>query len=183
MKKLFTGNIWSILIFITILISFFIITYTLRYDVLTDHDLAYPFGRKFLEPEHGRYIATYTNFLLTDVLPEYLNFHPNDFQIAFINPLKAFCTVLIFIFLSCTPFIFSFSKNKANISNPAFILCYILIFVSIYNSLYSVWSADFFNITENTVFWEYPMSLFLYISFWSLIAYYYIKNTPPPHET
>ncbi len=171
-------NSCIIFLIITILATFFTILYTMRYDIFDAHDWAYPFGRNFLEPEHGRLFATYTNYVLSEVLPEYLNIHPSDFQTIFINPLKAFFSVTIFIFFAFAVFLFSEKKNK--ICNPAFILTFILVFLTLFNDEIDTWEVRYFLFQENTVFWEYPMSLILYAPFWLIYTYFYVKNTPPP---
>lgn len=158
-----------------VLCCFLIIIYSQKYDVLTDHDLVFSYGRDFLFPEHGRYIATYMNNLLTEILPEYLNIHPNDFQQIFVIPLKAVCTILLCILLANSAFIFSKRKSFLENFNPAIIVVYSTIFLSLYNENFiSHDEYKFLHIFENTVFLEYIMSIPIFVLFFSIFTYLYI---------
>lgn len=172
------NNISKTLLGIVFLLSFVSILLVFQEDILVDHDLAYAFGRKFFFPEHGRYIATFTNHILTENLPEIFNIHPNDFQPIFINPLKAFFAIVIFTFFTGSFFIFR--QKQKPIVTIAFVLTYSLIFLSIFNANFALWLGNeyqaFFNYMENTVFWEYPMTFFIYIPFWSIFIYFETKG-------
>ena len=75
---------------LVLIASFFLILYTLQYEILYDHDLTYPYFRNFFEPEHGRYIPFYLSSIFIDKLPLIFNMHPNDFLKDFIIPIQAF---------------------------------------------------------------------------------------------
>lgn len=175
--------VFSKLIFVSIILaSFAAILWLFKDDILLDHDLAYAFGRKFFFPEHGRYIATFINHILTENLPEVLNIHPNDFQTIFINPLKAVFTICIFLFFSYSLFIFS--ENRKPFFSLSFILTYIVIFLFLFNGNFLFFLGNeyqaYFSFMENTVFWEYPMTFFMYIPFLLVLIYFYTRKIHIP---
>ena len=148
--------------------------------MLLDNDFFSPYGRTFFEPEHGRYIASYLNHILTEVLPEIFNIHPMDFQNIFVSPLKILVIILCFLCLSNTAFLFSKDNNtllKPPVSNIAFTAVYAVIFLILFNDNYFFSNTRvYFNIFQNTVFWEYSASIWLYVLFSGIIGFYFVKK-------
>lgn len=177
-------NIVGIVFFIFVIIwSMITILYCAYYDVLTNHDMAFSYGREFLYPEHGRYLTTYINNLITEKLPEIFNIHPNDFQQYFINPFKAI--LVIFSCLYITNSLFLFGKTDKNllilpVSNPTFTLCYIVIFLLLFNDNYFFKPPRmYYGFFENIVFLEYSMSIVFYVIVMSILIYSVFNNTKP----
>ena len=166
-KKIF----YALCLLFVLILSFYVVFITNRYNVLIGHDAGVFCNRTFLTPEHGRYISTFVTNLFVERLPLYFNIHPNDFQQSFAAPFKAILTIILCLLLTASAFVFS--KKKFNPINPAFILIYILMFLSVFNNNYVCqYDMSYLRIAENTVFFEYPMSLLSYIPFLSFIAYF-----------
>ena len=169
---------WNICFIIVIILSMFVILFCTAFDVLTDHDLVFSYGRTFLHPEHGRYLATFTNNILTERLPEIFNIHPNDFQIIVINPIKAVLIIISCLYIANAAFLFK-NENilKPQTYNSAYIFTYILIFLLLFNHNF-FFNSDrkYYSIFENTVFFEYPMSIFLYVVVLGICLYLFIKR-------
>lgn len=173
-KELF----WNICFILVISLSLFTIMFCTYYDILTDHDLVFSYGRTFLNPEHGRYLATFINNVLTERLPEIFNIHPNDFQLFVINPVKAFLIIISCLYIANAAFLF---KNKDVLKlqtyNPAFIVTYILIFLLLFNNnFFFNTGRAYYSVFENTVFFEYPMSIFVYVFVLSIFLYLFVKQ-------
>ncbi len=174
-------NILSVILFFSVIsMSFLSILYLTQYDVLIRHDLVFSYGRTFLEPEHGRYLATFFNNLFTEIIPEYLNIHPNDFKPLFVSPLKAFLTVIICLFISFSMFIFKKEMLSKTIFSYAYTITFAITFLFIFNNNFFLKSQhEYFAISETTVFFEYPCSLLVFIPFMNLIAYHYANKILP----
>ncbi len=166
-----------------ILISFSLIIYTLHYNVMVDHDLIYGYGREFFNPEHGRYIATAINSLLSEHIPYLFNIHPNDFIPMVVGPIKA--VVIIFFCLIMADSFFIYSKEEKNLfkfdfGNIYFLLLFLVCFLLFFNNN---WIFDnewaYFATLQSTVFWEYPCSTIYYIIFVNIFGYYYINKKIP----
>ena len=186
MSKYIIPKIIHILFFLLVIIlSFFCVVYFTKYDVLIGHDLVFSYGRTFLEPEHGRYIATFTNSLLTEVIPEYLNIHPNDFKPAFVSPFKGILLILICLLISFSTFIFSKKRTIFQIIfSPANTIIFLLVFLATFNNFFFFSNSyPYFAINESTVFFEYPCSFLVFIPFISLLAYYYSNHINPNKNT
>lgn len=168
MKKIF----WGIILFFVLICSFLFVTNFLKYDILTEHDMVFSFGRNFFDPEHGRYVATFLNNLFSEIIPEYLNIHPNDFQPLFVAPFKGILTILFLLLM--TNSLFVFSKKKYYMFSCEFILTYVLMFLILFNK-----HNEYLYIRENAVFFEYPMSFLVYIPLWSYIVYYFVNKKFP----
>lgn len=161
---------------LTIILAFLGIIFLTKYDILIRHDLVFSYGREFLEPEHGRFIATFFNNFFTEILPEYFNIHPNDFKPLIVSPIKAILAIMICLFISFSAFIFTQKKDKTPqiISNPSFTFVFILTFLSLFNNVFFFKEEfSYLSIQETTVFLEYPCSLLVFIPFISYIAYFY----------
>ncbi len=164
-----------ILLFFAMYFSFAAVSNLLKYDILTLHDTIFSYGRTFLNPEHGRFIATYFNNLTTEVIPELLNIHPNDFQQIAIVPFKAVCVIVMCLLITNAAFIFS--KRKLNL---AFVCLYLLVFLLLFNNFFFFNHYGYCDVVENTSFYEYPLSLLLFMPFFSIIAYYFVNKIFPP---
>jgi len=184
--------IWLILFILAISFSMWTVTYCLQYDVLTIHDLAYPYGRKFLEPDHGRYLAYFTSNVLVEILPEIFNIHPNDFSPKFISVIKGFIVILSCLIITNACFLFTKEKDKTvfkvPIFNPVFTLLYMLIFLALFNDNFffndnSNMGLNYFAVFENIIFFEYPSSIILYTVVISIFGYYFINNKIPDNRT
>ena len=127
------SKIFYIICFVVlILLSLFNIFYFMKYDILTEHDLCYVFHRSFLDPEHGRYLATFMGNIFTQKIPEFLNIHINDFQPIGATSIKAFFIIIMCILIANAGFLFK-NKNFFNILNPAFLFIYSLVFLLLFN--------------------------------------------------
>lgn len=174
-KKILFGNIFFVS---AIIFSIFTIIFCIFYDVLTAHDLVFSYGRTFFEPEHGRYLATFTNNVLTERLPEILNIHPNDFQLIVINPIKAVLIIISCLYIANAAFLFKKDNVlKLPASNFAFTFTYILIFLLLFNdNFFFNYDSSYYSVFENTVFFEYPMSIFVYVFVLSICLYLFVKR-------
>ena len=176
------SKIFYIICFVVlILLSLFNIFYFMRYDILTEHDLCYVFYRVFLEPEHGRYLATFLGNIFTQRIPEFLNIHINDFQPVGTTSIKAFFVIITCILISNSGFLFN-KKNFLNIFNAAFLFVYSLVFLLLFNCFFFYeerYMEIYFNILENTVFFEYPLSILFYVILMSSLVYYGYNKKPP----
>ena len=184
--------LWLILFILAISFSMWTVTYCLQYDVLTIHDLAYPYGRKFLEPDHGRYLAYFTSNLLVEKLPEIFNIHPNDFSPKYISIVKGFIIILICLIITNACFLFTKEKDKNifkfPICNPAFTILYMLIFLALFNDNFFFNTKlgiglHYFAVFENIIFFEYPSSIVLYTAVMSILGYYFINDKIPDKKT
>lgn len=181
MKKYFTFFV----LFITILMTYFTVTYCIKFDVLLVDDLFYPFKRTFFNPEHGRYIATFINNLFTDRLAFFFNMHPNEFNTTVTIHFKAILIVILCLLFSNLFFIFKKEDDKkSNIlnfqfSNPAYILAYIFTFLFLFNQP-QIYDCTLLDLAfTNTIFFEYPMSLLPCTIFFAIFTPYFIKNFMP----
>ena len=180
MKKV---SFWLPCFIIIVLISIAVICYCLEYFVLIYHDLKIPYDRNFFNPEHGRYFGTYASYIFTDVLPTLFKIHPNDFQLTVVNPVKAVLTVFSFIIIADGAFLFSKKKYSViNIpfSNPAFILTYVVVFLALFNeNFFSGAMEYYFMCFENEVFFEYAMTIWVYVVFTNIVLFALVKNNIP----
>ena len=158
-------------------VTFLFVVSFLQYDILTRHDLYVPFARSdFFHPEHGRYIATFVNNMITVKIPTILNYNVQDFQSDYVLYFKAFLTVLIIVFI--TNSLYTFAKSK--LSFPiTYVFCFLLFFnFPFIDSSCSTEDVLFEN-TETTVFLEYFVSIILYYIFWQKFAKYFVENKFP----
>lgn len=184
---MYKSKIFNILNFsffiLAIIFAFLIVMFLTKYDILIKHDLVFSYGRKFLEPEHGRYIATFFNNFFTEILPEYFNIHPNDFKPLVVSPIKAILVILICLFVSFSAFLFTKKENimQKTILNTSFTFVFILTFLFLFNIYFfcDVAIGGYLAVQETTVFFEYTCSLLVFIPFLSYLAYFYINQTNP----
>ncbi len=174
-KEKIINFIFILLFFILIIFSYICIYNVLQYDILTKDDLVFSYGREFLNPEHGRYLANYTTSLLTEIIPEYINIHPNDLQPTLMAFIKGSLIILQCLIIANTAFLFS--EKKFKFYNPAYIATYVVVFLCLFNIFYFFNNENpYFGIFENMVFFEYQMSIILYVILFSFIAYYFINE-------
>ncbi|MBQ2644749.1 hypothetical protein IJG14_04150 [bacterium] len=175
--------LWSIIFIAVFIFSIYIVCYLLQYDILTGHDYVLAYNRKFLEPEHGRYFATFFAQLFSYTLPKIFNIHPNDFQPIYTALVKGVLIAITCLFFTNVFFLFSKNENnllKPPIYNPFFTISYITIFLTLFNDNYLFFGMNkYFNCIENVIFFEYPMSTWIFIIFSSLLAYYFTKKQIP----
>ena len=182
MKKL--KILWIILFITAIIFSMFTVMYCLQYDVLNNHDMVFVYGRRFLDPEHGRYLSTFTSHILIEVLPEIFNIHPNDFSTSFIASIKGILIIISCLVIANTAFLFSKDNNKNilkfPVQNPCFTVVYMLIFLLLFNNNFFLnENRAYFAAFESIVFFEYPMSIVLYAAVMSIFGYYFINSKIP----
>jgi len=106
----------------------------LQYDVLTNHDLFQNWNRSFLEPEHGRYLATALSNLFIDILPRTFNIHPNDFQAA-AGWVKG---VIVGIICICAVQAYFLFQNSNIVKKAVFPLIGALVFLVIFSEHWSM---------------------------------------------
>lgn len=165
-----------ILAFIAVITVLYIFTSNIySYIVLFDHDFLFSFNRVFWLPEHGRYIATFTNSVFVERLPVLLNIHFNDFNGLVTNHFKSF--LFLFLVLLMTASAFTFKKKEKTFcsmffSNYVAVIFFISLFVILFSNQYFL-NVEFL---QNVIFFEYPMSFLPYIPFWSIIIFLYTKN-------
>ena len=163
-------------IFIALLfLSFFVITYFLKYSVLSFHDYWLFHNRPFFSGQHGRYISTIVLNLLLQKIPDMLNMHPQDCNATINAYFKAFLIIVTIICYTFSCFLFNI-KNSIKI-NFAHIILYLTLFLILFNNNYifnnnRIYMCSF----ENAVFFEYPMSMLIYIPFWAIFTYIYVNN-------
>ncbi len=164
---------------VILFLSFLLIIYTLQYNILIDHDFNQPYGRSFFHPEHGRYIATYINNVLTEKIPYWFNIHPNIVVKYLVNPIKAFIIIFFCLIFSNTFFIAQKDKKSPfsfDFGNIAFILTYVVIFLSVFNcSFFFNVEWSYFMTQQSTKFWEYAFSLFWWVLMSNCIAFYIVN--------
>jgi len=115
-----------------VLLSLGAILFVTRFDILTRHDLVFAWGREFLSPEHGRFLATFTNNLLTEIIPETINIHPNDFKPYFISSIKGIGIISICLLMANSAFLFAgFSTPKSPLKTHCLIFPKIRSFLNI----------------------------------------------------
>ena len=169
-NNLLSSKIIKAIFFTFILLSFLLILYVFQYNVLLHHDLWYDsYGMPFLRPDHGRYIATCINNILTDIIPSILNLHPNTFVKFVINPIKASLIILFCLVFANSFFIFTKEEKdilKFDFGNISFLLTYLITFFAIFNN------ETYLYLSQNTLFWGNFCCLFYYIIFLNLLAYY-----------
>ena len=191
-KKKISNIICCFLFFICLLFSFNIVMILLGSSVLIQHDQTIAFDRVFMEPEHGRYVSTFITSLLVEKIPNFFSIHPNDFSCTYSAFFKSICTMIFCYLFSVSLFIFYkdgeddcnilerlniFSTKKGSFLKITFCLVYLLVFLSLFNDNYFFSSfAKYINSLENMVFFEYPMSMLLYIPFYSILLFYIVKN-------
>lgn len=138
---------------------------------LNDHDFGVLYGRNFLNPEHGRYIATCFGHFLVEQLPVYLNIHVSDLNVSVFLWVKIFISTIVFLLVSFGFILFS-DKNRSDIW--IWLLCYNFSFFILYNNRFF-----FFSIFELTVFLEYIAGLIPYLIFLCGVYYFYSKEKIP----
>lgn len=139
---------------------------------LVFHDLYILYGKDFLHPEHGRYIATWFGNFLIERLPVLLNIHVSDLNETIILGIKSFLFTIIFSLVSFGFFLFFDKKNKKDIW--IWLLGYIVSFFIFFNR-----DLFFLNFIETTVFLEYIVALIPFLIFLSGIIYFYTKEKIP----
>lgn len=170
--------IYGILLFLIILISFVNILFFMRFDILTEHDLGYLYNRDFFNPEHGRYLATFLGSLVTERIPNLLNMHTNDFQPIYSAGIKGIFVILMCIVIANSGFLFK-KDNSQKFLNSAYISTYAIVYLLLFNCFFFYENRQFevyFNILENTVFFEYPLSILWYTILISSLCYFWINK-------
>lgn len=168
-------------IFILVVFAFITILFLQKYNVFIMHDYSdISHNRNFFNPQYGRYLATYINNIITDRMPDFFNIHPNDFNPAVMVPIKAVFIILMCFLYTHVGFIFSKKSFWDKLCNPAFSVFFLLIFLTLFNENYLFVGRRIYLCTfENTVFFEYPMSLLFFIPLISYLCYYYVNKTIP----
>ncbi len=132
-KKHFEHNaaIYSKIFFIlVILFSVFIVGFCIQYTVQVRNSFGIPYGKTFLNPEHGRYIASFLVNLFIEKIPYITKIHFNDLLIYLnlfvLTPINI--TILLLVTTS-----FYFFQNKKQKSFVLFALSYFLLFLLFFN--------------------------------------------------
>ncbi len=171
------------LFFLIIILLYIFTYYTLSFNILTGHDFIFGYGRTFIYPEHGRYIATFINCVFSEYLPYLLNIHPNDFIPMVVSPIKAFLVILFALLFSNSLFLLNRKENeifKFEFSNFAYLILFIFSFFVIFNNNYFFsYTNSFFATLDSTAFWEYPFSLFYFVILFNLLIYYIVNQKVP----
>lgn len=170
--------IYGILLFLIILISFINILFFMRFDILTEHDLEYLYNRDFFNPEHGRYLATFLGSLVTEKIPDLLNMHTNDFQPIYSSGIKGIFIILMCLVIANSGFLFK-KDNSQKFFNLAYISTYVILYLLLFNCFFFYENRQFevyFNVLENTVFFEYPLSVLWYTILMSSLCYFWINK-------
>ncbi len=170
-------NISSVIIqFIFFIVVFFIpikiLPIPFLYANVMGSDLGFLYGRTFLNPEHGRYIATWFGNILMERLPVLLNIHPLDFNCPFILTVKIFLSIIIFSTVSYGFLLFFDKKNKNDIW--IWLLGYIVSFLLLFNH-----KSNFLWFQEITIFLEYIVAIIPYLIFISGIIYFFTIEKIP----
>ena len=170
--------IFAITLFVVLLISFINILFFMRFDILTEHDLGYLFNREFLNPEHGRYLSTFLGNLVTEKLPNFFNIHINDFQPIYSTSIKGLFIILICMAITNSAFLAT-KEKISKFFNLSYILIYGTIYLLLFNCFFFFENREFeiyFNVLENTVFFEYPLSILWYTILISSLCYFWINK-------
>ncbi len=166
-------RIVKIIFFISIFLTPIIIMYFQSKNApLVGHDFFILYGRKFLNPEHGRYIATWLGHIFIERLPVLLNIHVSDLNVSVILGLKIFINTIIFSLISFGFLMFFDKKDKGDVW--IWLLGYLASFFILFNN-----NFFFFSIWELTSFLEYVASLIPYLIFLLGIFYFYTKEKIP----
>lgn len=163
-------------IFIALLfISFFVIAYFLKDNTLSYHDYWLFHNRSFFSGQHGRYVSTIVLNILLQRIPDLLHLHPQDCNSTINVYFKAFLIVITIMAYTFSCFIFNL-KNSIKI-NFAHIILYSTLFLILFNNNYIFHHNRLYMCSfENAVFFEYPMSMLIYIPFWAIFTYLYVNN-------
>ncbi len=161
--------LFQVLIF---LIPIFVIYTQFSNTLMERHDLFLLYGRNFLNPEHGRYIATWFGNFLIEQLPVILNIHVSDLNVSVILGVKIFVSITIFSLVSYGFLLFFDKKSKKDIW--VWLLGYIASFLLLFNH-----NSNFLWFPEITAFLEYIAALIPFLIFLSGIIYFFTKEKVP----
>ncbi len=175
MRRLFKNIPCIIQPLLQVLIFFIpvvIIYYLFRYVPLEGHDFSILYGRNFIHPEHGRYIATWFGNLLMERLPVFVNIHVFDLNLSLFIWVKIFICLIIFSIISYGFLLFFDKKSKKDVW--IWLLGYIASFFILFTSCFY-----HFSISQLTVFFEYTTALIPFLIFLIGIIYFYTKEKLP----
>lgn len=139
---------------------------------LEGHDNFILYGRTFLNPEHGRYIATWFGHFLIEHLPVLLNIHVSDLNVTVILGIKILINAIIFSLVSFGFLLFFDKKSKGDVW--IWLLGYLASFFILFYSHFF-----FRSFVETTAFLEYVAGLIPYLIFLSSVFYFFTKEKIP----
>ncbi len=171
-KYIFPSIIQCILQVSIFLVPVIIIYYLFAYAPLEGHDFWILYGRNFLNPEHGRYIATWFGNFLMERLPVLFNIHVSDFNLSLFIWVKIFICITIFSIVSYGFLLFFDKKSKKDIW--IWLFGYIASFFILFNR-----GFYFFWFKELTIVLEYIAAMIPFLIFVSGIIYFFTKEKIP----
>ena len=163
------AKIFFLLLFITPVIYTSVIFSVLP---MIEHDLSIPYGRTFLHPEHGRYIATGFANLLFEKIPIAFNIHPFDLNISLMLAVRIVLMTIVLVMIAAGFLLFYSKRKKSDL--------WILLFG--YLAAYFLLCNRFFMylVFYNLVpFLEYDVSVIPLFVFLSFTFYFYVKDEIP----
>ncbi len=163
------AKIFFLLLFITPVIYTSVIFSVLP---MIEHDLSIPYGRTFLHPEHGRYIATGFANLLFEKIPIAFNIHPFDLNISLMLAVRIVLMTIVLVMIAAG-FLLFYSKRK---KNDLWILLfgYLAAYFLLCNRFFMY--LVFYNLVP---FLEYDVSVIPLFVFFSFTFYFYVKDEIP----
>ncbi len=174
-KNLITLSLYYLLFGIVIIMSFIIIMSLLKYSHLRNHDFALFYNRPLFDGQHGRFVSVIVSNLMVQKIPDYLNLHPEHIHVTITSFLKSCLVILCTLLYTVSCYIFS--KKKLYIINFSHILLYSTLFLILFNDNYIFNNTRVYMCTfENAVFFEYPMSMLVYIPFWLLFTILFVNE-------
>lgn len=172
MQNLFKKLIKSLIFGAVFLIPVILIYYTNSVLPMSGHEFRIPFGREFLNPEHGRYIATAFGNTVFEQLPRILNIHVLDFRASGILFSVIILSISIFSIIGYG-FLLFFEKTD-NHKHWLWLLCYIVTFLIFFNHNFRyLYHADL------VIFFEYTSSLIPYLTSLSIVFWIFSKQKIP----
>ena len=151
-----------------------IIYYANMYNPFTNSEIIIPFRAdlSLLNPEHGRYMASFFSNFLSREIPAIVNIHPQDIRVPFILPITIIISFLIFAGIGYGFILFKEKKDKTDMW--FWLSCYIVAFFLLFNR-----KTEFFELKDFVVFFEYCSSLIPYLTSFSLVIYLYTTEKTP----
>lgn len=143
--------------------------------IVSFDDVCTPYGRKFLSPEHGRYVSTAFLHLMFEQIPIRFQIHPFDFRQEFLSHIIIAFSFCIFSIIAYGILLF----NKTQNSNKPWLwlFSYIITFLFLYNPFF-----NYFYHMNFVVFCEYIVSLLPFLISFSIVFYFFVtdKTVPTP---